>query len=209
LINDPNNETTLSEKARVADYGYRYYDPLTGRWPSRDPIEEEGGINLYGFVGNDGVNRWDVLGQYGGGGYTWTYGVWSKWTPGATSDADTAVTICCNKGSTVTASGSVSVGAGLNFGGLANAFTEAFEVNFGVSFSVGVQYTVTLACNAPPEKECKQAMVRITYESRTRSKTGTYYGTWVPGIPTTVSGTDTDYRKFTIMASDKVIPCPK
>ena len=32
-------------------YGYRYYDPLTGRWPSRDPIEEEGGVNLYGFVG--------------------------------------------------------------------------------------------------------------------------------------------------------------
>ena len=44
-------------------YGYRYYDPMTGRWPCRDPIEEEGGINLYGFVGNDGVNHWDYLGQ--------------------------------------------------------------------------------------------------------------------------------------------------
>ena len=31
-------------------YGYRFYDPLTGRWPSRDPIGEDGGINLYGFV---------------------------------------------------------------------------------------------------------------------------------------------------------------
>jgi len=31
-------------------------------WPSRDPIEEEGGINLYGFVGNNGVNGWDILG---------------------------------------------------------------------------------------------------------------------------------------------------
>jgi uncharacterized protein RhaS with RHS repeats len=46
----------------VAYYGYRYYDPKNGRWPSRDPIEEEGGINLYGFVGNDGVNKWDLLG---------------------------------------------------------------------------------------------------------------------------------------------------
>jgi len=46
----------------VAYYGYRYYDPVTGRWPSRDPIEEAGGINLYGFVGNDGVNTADVLG---------------------------------------------------------------------------------------------------------------------------------------------------
>ena len=43
-------------------YGYRYYDPVTGRWPSRDPIEEEGGINLYGMVGNDLVNKWDYLG---------------------------------------------------------------------------------------------------------------------------------------------------
>ena len=33
-------------------YGYRYYDPVTGRWPSRDPIGEKGGVNLYGFVGN-------------------------------------------------------------------------------------------------------------------------------------------------------------
>jgi RHS repeat-associated protein len=47
----------------VADYGYRYYDPLTGRWPSRDPIEEEGGENLYGFVGNEGTGRVDRLGK--------------------------------------------------------------------------------------------------------------------------------------------------
>jgi RHS repeat-associated protein len=47
----------------VADYGYRYYDPLTGRWPSRDPIGETGGLNLYGFSKNDGVNQWDVLGN--------------------------------------------------------------------------------------------------------------------------------------------------
>jgi len=47
----------------VAYYGYRYYDPNTGRWPSRDPIEEKGGVNLYGFVGNNGVNAWDLLGM--------------------------------------------------------------------------------------------------------------------------------------------------
>lgn len=43
-------------------YGYRYYDPLTGRWPSRDPIEENGGVNLYGFVGNSTILSIDVLG---------------------------------------------------------------------------------------------------------------------------------------------------
>ncbi|MCH8476102.1 MAG: RHS repeat-associated core domain-containing protein [Opitutales bacterium] len=47
---------------QVSYYGFRYMDPETGRWPNRDPIEEEGGLNLYGFVGNDGVNAADVLG---------------------------------------------------------------------------------------------------------------------------------------------------
>jgi RHS repeat-associated protein len=43
-------------------YKYRHYDPALGRWPSRDPIEEDGGINLYAFVGNEPVNKWDELG---------------------------------------------------------------------------------------------------------------------------------------------------
>ena len=47
----------------VADYGYRYYDPVTGRWPSRDPIEEDGGINLYGFVGSAPTCKIDRLGK--------------------------------------------------------------------------------------------------------------------------------------------------
>jgi RHS repeat-associated protein len=48
-------------------YGYRYYDSANGRWLNRDPIEEEGGLNLYGFVGNDGVNWVDLLGMVIGG----------------------------------------------------------------------------------------------------------------------------------------------
>ena len=46
----------------VTYYGYRYYDPQTGRWPSRDPIGEKGRINLYGFVGNNSLNYVDHLG---------------------------------------------------------------------------------------------------------------------------------------------------
>jgi RHS repeat-associated protein len=46
-------------------YGYRFYTPITGRWINRDPIEEAGGVNMYGFVGNDGVNRFDSLGLIG------------------------------------------------------------------------------------------------------------------------------------------------
>jgi RHS repeat-associated protein len=43
-------------------YGYRYYDPSLGRWLSRDPIEERGGINVYGFVDNDPLSWFDGLG---------------------------------------------------------------------------------------------------------------------------------------------------
>lgn len=44
-------------------YGYRYYSPDMGRWISRDPLEEQGGLNLYGFVNNDPVNKWDLWGM--------------------------------------------------------------------------------------------------------------------------------------------------
>jgi RHS repeat-associated protein len=43
-------------------YGRRYYSPTLGRFITRDPIGEEGGANLYGFAGNDAVNRLDVNG---------------------------------------------------------------------------------------------------------------------------------------------------
>jgi uncharacterized protein RhaS with RHS repeats len=41
---------------------YRVYDPQTGRWLSKDPIEEEGGFNLYAYVGGDPINWIDPLG---------------------------------------------------------------------------------------------------------------------------------------------------
>ena len=44
-------------------YGYRFYSPELRRWINRDPIEERGGVNLYGFCGNDGVNGFDMLGR--------------------------------------------------------------------------------------------------------------------------------------------------
>ncbi len=40
----------------------RYYDPVTGRWLSKDPIGISGGLNQYAFVGNNPVNRVDPLG---------------------------------------------------------------------------------------------------------------------------------------------------
>lgn len=48
-------------------YGYRYYDVSSGRWMSRDPIDERGGFNLYGFIKGDGINRVDCFGLIDGG----------------------------------------------------------------------------------------------------------------------------------------------
>jgi hypothetical protein len=44
-------------------YGRRYYNPSQGRFLGRDPIEEKGGLNLYGFCSNDAINGWDYLGM--------------------------------------------------------------------------------------------------------------------------------------------------
>ena len=46
-------------------YLYRDYDAASGRWPSRDPIEEEGGVNMYEFVLNSSLNYYDILGLSG------------------------------------------------------------------------------------------------------------------------------------------------
>ena len=42
--------------------GSAHYLPGQGRWLSRDPIEEDGGINLYVFNRSDGINHQDLLG---------------------------------------------------------------------------------------------------------------------------------------------------
>ena len=44
-------------------YGYRYYKSSTGTWLSRDPLQEQGGMNLYGFGGNDSINKIDADGR--------------------------------------------------------------------------------------------------------------------------------------------------
>jgi RHS repeat-associated protein len=44
------------------NYGFRFYVPLLGTWINRDPVEEEGGGNLYEFVRNGPTECVDFLG---------------------------------------------------------------------------------------------------------------------------------------------------
>jgi hypothetical protein len=50
----------------LAHTAQAHYDPNIGRWISRDPLEEEGGANLYGFVENSPIDTIDLLGLYPG-----------------------------------------------------------------------------------------------------------------------------------------------
>ena len=43
-------------------YNFRHYSPSLGRFLSRDPIAEQGGLNLYGFVKNEPLVTEDLLG---------------------------------------------------------------------------------------------------------------------------------------------------
>jgi len=76
-------------------YGYRYYDPVTGRWLNRDPIQELGGYNLYQMVSNDPVNLIDFLGlsryEYDSKGFHVHTGYFKKLTYGLKFNDDGSI----------------------------------------------------------------------------------------------------------------------
>lgn len=44
-------------------FGLRYYIPSVGRWSRRDPIDEDGSLNLNSFVYNSPIEFFDILGM--------------------------------------------------------------------------------------------------------------------------------------------------
>ncbi|PML47837.1 hypothetical protein BCT35_20785 [Vibrio lentus] len=44
-------------------FGYRFYMPNLGRWLNRDPLQEQGGINLYAYVDGDPLGYVDPDGK--------------------------------------------------------------------------------------------------------------------------------------------------
>jgi RHS repeat-associated protein len=65
MANENRFQFSTKRNERTTDYvlyEHRAYGPTIGRWPSRDPIEEDGGKNLYAFVYNNPIDRWDYLG---------------------------------------------------------------------------------------------------------------------------------------------------
>ena len=50
------------ETIGLYDFGARWYSPTLRRWLNRDPLGEDGGLNLYVFCENDPVNKYDPNG---------------------------------------------------------------------------------------------------------------------------------------------------
>lgn len=51
------------DELAVVYYNYRYYNPTDGRWISRDPIDEQGGYNLYEACFNNPMTYQDSMGR--------------------------------------------------------------------------------------------------------------------------------------------------
>jgi RHS repeat-associated protein len=51
-----------NDNAGLYYYGLRFYDPNLQRWLNRDPIQEDGGFNLFTFISNVAVNSVDAFG---------------------------------------------------------------------------------------------------------------------------------------------------
>ena len=60
---NPYRFSTKEAVGSLVYYGYRFYSPSLGKWINRDPIEEKGGVNIYGFVTNDPISFNDPDGR--------------------------------------------------------------------------------------------------------------------------------------------------
>jgi len=55
----------FDEETGLIYFGKRYYDPISGRWMTSDPIGFEGGPNLYAYVLNAPLTHVDLYGLFG------------------------------------------------------------------------------------------------------------------------------------------------
>lgn len=161
-------EPRSGSKVRDSLYGHRYYAPTLGRWISRDPIEERGGLNLVGFVKNApvlyvdkyGLVHWATVAQ---GGLQVASGVmmWVVAGAGEIGSAGMATPIAYGLGiwgSLNIASGIQSLAAGLNDKGPPDAVQvqiaeQTYEALFGEpmsptgqQFTRAAVYTIDIVC---------------------------------------------------------------
>jgi len=99
------------DESELLYYGYRYYNPGTGRWLNRDPIEERGGKNMLVFLSNSTTGSIDKLGL--------------KCLPPEVLAAIAAATVAGKTGGEAGAAGGPLVAAVAAVGGVAGALIAA------------------------------------------------------------------------------------
>lgn len=62
--------------------GARWYDPVVGRWVTKDPSLFAGGVNLYRYANNDPVNFFDATGHRPEGTGSWDFPDMPEWGSG-------------------------------------------------------------------------------------------------------------------------------
>ena len=103
-------------------FGARDYDPISGRWVSKDPIKFDGGsTSLYAYVGNDPVNHKDPSGLFSL--YGWA--ALTDETPGPVRYGNEQVFLAGYDFNLSNAFSALIVATGSAFGGEAN-FVDAF-----------------------------------------------------------------------------------
>lgn len=120
------------EGAGLSYYGYRFYQPVMGRWLTRDPLQEVGGINLYGFTSNNPINRIDPYGLID----------WGKTIGGAAVSFGGAINVAAGLGLVALSGGEVESVGGIPFAahtfgaGTGLIIVGGFELNTGMTMFV-------------------------------------------------------------------------
>lgn len=102
-------------------YGLRYYSPRIGRFINRDPIAEQGGLNLYAMVGNNPANAVDVLGL-ACSTFSWETTTWECTSERCTLTLHRHHTTLCDDGSSNL--GYVNASTEDSGGGIGNATSQ-------------------------------------------------------------------------------------
>ena len=154
--------TKIEEETGWNYYGYRFYAPEIGRWPSRDPIGERGGVNFYIFLNNRVATYVDILGReaYPGLGPIppISGGVWNPiqdYVDGEVDDSDAnphekewaRVHLCCGKVATKM-NGKLKrafVEAGYNNKGAPGVWNDGLEDLDGTSVNAVLHCALTCA----------------------------------------------------------------
>jgi RHS repeat-associated protein len=172
---------------------YRAYDPIVGRWLSRDPLTEVGDVNLYRYVGDaptvyrDPSGLWQVTVSGGDGiggivtiGYNsgqWSFGAWGGVGAGLSARYDPENKPCQPSGFVPSARINANWQAGsFGGGGVNGTFTSpnTGSVTGSISYGKGLAGSITANPQYPAANVSASALTLGAGTSAAGGIGGTY-----------------------------------